>query len=57
MKIWKRNPIVYLDMDGVMAESRGLEKLYGVKHWKELTLTEPKDLKSEVIKKLQAQTS
>jgi len=46
-------PIVYIDMDGVIADFfGGVEKLYGVQHWKELVSDKTKDLKTEVINRI-----
>ena len=47
-------PIVYVDLDGVLADFfGGVEKLYGVDHWKQLVSDKTKDLKMEVINKIQ----
>jgi len=49
-----KKPVVYVDMDGVVADFfGGVEKMFGVKHWKELTskLTGG-ELKQEVIDKI-----
>ena len=44
---------IYLDMDGVIADFfGGVEKLYGVDHWKQLTSDKTKDLKQEVIDRI-----
>ena len=50
----KDKPVVYIDMDGVLADFfGGVEKLFGVAHWKELTGTKDEaGLKQEVINKI-----
>jgi len=50
----KKQPVIYLDMDGVIADFfGGVEQMYGVKHWKELTSVKTGgDLKQEVIDRI-----
>lgn len=49
-----KQPVVYLDMDGVIADFfGGVEKMFGVKHWKELTSKlSGGQLKQEVIDRI-----
>jgi 5'(3')-deoxyribonucleotidase/phosphopantetheine adenylyltransferase len=49
-----QKPTVYVDMDGVVADFfGGVEQMFGVKHWKELTSKlSGGDLKQEVIDKI-----
>jgi len=49
-----KQPVVYLDMDGVIADFfGGVEKMFGVKHWKELTSQlSGGQLKQEVIDRI-----
>jgi len=50
----EKMPVVYLDMDGVIADFfGGVEKMFGVKHWKELTSVKSGgELKKEVIDRI-----
>ena len=50
----EKQPVIYLDMDGVIADFfGGVERMYGVKHWKELTSVKTGgDLKQEVIDRI-----
>lgn len=50
----QKKPTVYLDMDGVIADFfGGVEQMFGVKHWKELTSVKTQgELKQEVIDRI-----
>ena len=49
----QKKPTIYLDMDGVIADFfGGVEQMYGVNHWKQLTSDKTKDLKQEVINRI-----
>jgi len=50
----QKKPTIYLDMDGVIADFfGGVEQMYGVKHWKELTSVKTGgELKQEVIDRI-----
>ena len=50
----EKQPVIYLDMDGVIADFfGGVERMYGVDHWKELTSVKTGgDLKQEVIDRI-----
>jgi hypothetical protein len=50
----EKQPVIYLDMDGVIADFfGGVERMYGVKHWKELTSVKTGgELKQEVIDRI-----
>jgi hypothetical protein len=50
----KSRPIIYLDMDGVIADFfGGVEKMFGVAHWKQLTSVKTGgDLKQDVIDRI-----
>ena len=50
----EKRPVIYLDMDGVIADFfGGVERMYGVKHWKELTSVKTGgELKQEVIDRI-----
>ena len=50
----EKQPVIYLDMDGVIADFfGGVEQMYGVDHWKELTSVKTGgQLKQEVIDRI-----
>ena len=50
----EKQPVIYLDMDGVIADFfGGVEQMYGVDHWKELTSVKTGgELKQEVIDRI-----
>ena len=53
-EMMKKQPVIYLDMDGVIADFfGGVEQMYGVDHWKELTSVKTGgELKQEVIDRI-----